>query len=300
MYTPPRIVAGTRDPNDPAAKVVFHPAPQRRVVSTVTAIQMKKMLEGVVLFGTGKKSILEGYTSAGKTGTAQKADPTTGGYSKTKYVASFAGFAPAYDPAITIAVILDSPVGPHEGGQVAAPVFKAIAQQTLAYLNVPQDVTPDNPKRLLLRAAAKASDADVAEGSSEPVPENMEWAAETPAAALPGAPVLKPSPSKPGPHLVEAKVTRIETRHASAQDRAAVLVEPAGPPTRTNGTAVVTLGGGVLVPSMLGKPVRAALEIAQESGIDIEIIGSGVAREQSPPAGTRIAAGARVAVRFSR
>jgi len=300
MYTPPRIVAGTRDPNDPAAKVVFHPAPQRRVVSTVTAIQMKKMLEGVVLFGTGKKSILEGYTSAGKTGTAQKADPTTGGYSKTKYVASFAGFAPAYDPAITIAVILDSPVGPHEGGQVAAPVFKAIAQQTLAYLNVPQDVTPDNPKRLLLRAAAKASDADVAEGSSEPVPENMEWAAETPAAALPGAPVLKPSPSKPGPHLVEAKVTRIETRHASAQDRAAVLVEPAGRPTRTKGTAVVTLGDGVLVPSMLGKPVRAALEIAQESGIDIEIIGSGVAREQSPPAGTRIAAGARVAVRFSR
>src|SRR3954464_1830358 len=246
MYTPPRIVAGTRDPNDPTAKVVFHPAPQRRVVSTVTAVQMKKMLEGVVLFGTGKKSILEGYTSAGKTGTAQKAEPATGGYSRTKYVASFAGFAPAYDPAITIAVILDSPVGPHEGGQVAAPVFKAIAQQTLAYLNVPQDVAPDNPKRLLLRAAAKASDADVAEGSSEPVPENMEWAAETPAAALPGAPVLKPSPSKPGPHLVEAKVTRIETRHASAQDRAAVLVEPAGRPTRTKGAAVVTLGGGGL------------------------------------------------------
>ena len=109
VYTPPRIVAGTRDPNDPNAKVVFHPAPQRRVVSTVTAVEMKKMLEGVVLFGTGKKSILEGYTSAGKTGTAQKADPATGGYSKTKYVASFAGFAPAYDPAITIAVILDSP-----------------------------------------------------------------------------------------------------------------------------------------------------------------------------------------------
>src|SRR5947209_258423 len=138
MYTPPRIVAGTRDPNDPTAKVVFHPAPQRRVVSTVTAVEMKKMLEGVVLFGTGKKSILEGYTSAGKTGTAQKADPATGGYSKTKYVASFAGFAPAYDPTITIAVILDSPAGPHDGGQVAAPVFKAVAPQTLAYLNLAQ------------------------------------------------------------------------------------------------------------------------------------------------------------------
>jgi cell division protein FtsI (penicillin-binding protein 3) len=299
VYTPPRIVAGTRDPNDPTGKVIFHPAPQHRVVSTVTAVEMKKMLEGVVLFGTGKKSILEGYTSAGKTGTAQKADPATGGYSKTKYVASFAGFAPAYDPAITIAVILDSPVGPHEGGQVAAPVFKAIAQQTLAYLNVPQDVAPDNPKRLLLRAAAKTSDADVAEGSSEPVPESMEFAeADLPPAMQAAA--AKPSPSKPAGHLVQAKVSHVEVRHAESQEHEFVVPEPAGPPARTNGTAVVTLGGGVLVPSMIGRPVRTALEIAQESGIDIDIIGSGVAREQSPPAGTRIAAGARVAVRFSR
>lgn len=299
VYTPPRIVAGTRDPNDPTGKVIFHPAPQHRVVSTVTAVEMKKMLEGVVLFGTGKKSILEGYTSAGKTGTAQKADPATGGYSQTKYVASFAGFAPAYDPAITIAVILDSPVGPHEGGQVAAPVFKAIAQQTLAYLNVPQDVAPDNPKRLLLRAAAKTSDADVAEGSSEPVPESMEFAeADLPPAMQAAA--AKPSPSKPAGHLVQAKVSHVEVRNAESQEHEFVLPEPAGPPARTNGTAVVTLGGGVLVPSMIGKPVRSALEIAQESGIDIDIIGSGVAREQSPPAGTRIAAGARVAVRFSR
>lgn len=299
VYTPPRIVAGTRDPNDPTGKVIFHPAPQHRVVSTVTAVEMKKMLEGVVLFGTGKKSILEGYTSAGKTGTAQKADPATGGYSKTKYVASFAGFAPAYDPAITIAVILDSPVGPHEGGQVAAPVFKAIAQQTLAYLNVPQDVAPDNPKRLLLRAAAQTSDADVAEGSSEPVPESMEFAeADLPPAMQAAA--AKPSPSKPAGHLVQAKVSHVEVRNAESQEHEFVLPEPAGPPARTNGTAVVTLGGGVLVPSMIGKPVRSALEIAQESGIDIDIIGSGVAREQSPPAGTRIAAGARVAVRFSR
>jgi cell division protein FtsI (penicillin-binding protein 3) len=299
VYTPPRIVAGSRDPNDPTGKVIFHPAPQHRVVSTVTAVEMKKMLEGVVLFGTGKKSILEGYTSAGKTGTAQKADPATGGYSKTKYVASFAGFAPAYDPAITIAVILDSPVGPHEGGQVAAPVFKAIAQQTLAYLNVPQDVAPDNPKRLLLRAAAKTSDADVAEGSSEPVPESMEFAeADLPPAMQAAA--AKPSPSKPAGHLVQAKVSHVEVRHAESQEHEFVVPEPAGPPARTNGTAVVTLGGGVLVPSMIGRPVRTALEIAQESGIDIDIIGSGVAREQSPPAGTRIAAGARVAVRFSR
>jgi cell division protein FtsI (penicillin-binding protein 3) len=295
MYTPPRIVAGTRDPNDPTAKVVFHPAPQRRVISTVTAVEMKKMLEGVVLFGTGKKAILDGYTSAGKTGTAQKADPVTGGYSKTKYVASFAGFAPAYDPVITVAVIIDSAAGPHEGGQIAAPVFKAITQQTLAYLNVPQDIAPDNPKRLLLRAAAKASDADVAEGSTEPMPEGMELAAaDTPPAMA--APALKPSASQPAAHPVETKLSHV----AQAGPEGAETARSSDPRPRTNGTAVVTLGSGVLVPSLLGKPVRAALEIAQDSGIDIDVIGSGVAREQSPPAGTRIPSGARVAVRFSR
>jgi cell division protein FtsI (penicillin-binding protein 3) len=98
--------------------------------------------------------------------------------------------------------------------------------------------------------------------------------------------------------MVEAKLSRAEARQAAPQ----VSVDPPSNPlpARTNGTAVVTLGGGVTVPSLIGKPVRAALEIAQESGIDIDIIGSGVAREQSPPAGTRIASGTRVAVRFSR
>jgi cell division protein FtsI (penicillin-binding protein 3) len=297
MYTPPRIVAGNRDPNDPNAKVVFHPAPQRRVVSNLTAVQMKKMLEGVVLFGTGKKAILDGYTSAGKTGTAQKADPATGRYSTTKYVASFAGFAPAYDPVISVAVIIDSAVGPHEGGQIAAPVFKAIAQQTLAYMNVPQDVAPDNPKRLLLRAAAKATDSEVAEGSTEPMPEAAELFAADASAAAP-LPTLKPSASQPSAHLVEAKMSRVEMRQAASQKKQVMVNE--SKPQKTNGTAVVTLGSGVLVPSLIGKPVRAALEMAQESGIDIDVIGSGVAREQTPSAGTRIATGARVAVRFSR
>jgi cell division protein FtsI (penicillin-binding protein 3) len=296
MYTPPRIVAGTRDVNDPKAKVIFHPASQRRVVSTVTAVEMKKMLEGVVLFGTGKKAILDGYTSAGKTGTAQKADPATGGYSRTKYVASFAGFAPAYDPVISIAVIIDSAVGLHEGGQIAAPVFKAIAQQTLAYLNVPQDVAPNNPKRQLLLAAAKASDGDISEGSIDPLPESIEMATVDPPSPPP--PLLKPSASQAPARLVEAKVSHVETRHAGSQSSVTATTD--SPPPRTKGTAVVTLGNGVVVPSLIGKPVRAALEIAQESGIDIDIVGSGVAREQSPAAGTRIATGARVEVRFSR
>src|SRR5207249_9009929 len=91
--------------------IAFHPIEERRVLSPMTAAQMKQMMQGVVLHGTGKKAILEGYSSAGKTGTAQKVDPATGTYSRTKYIASFAGFAPVNNPAVTIAVILDSPVG---------------------------------------------------------------------------------------------------------------------------------------------------------------------------------------------
>ena len=158
VYTPPRIVAGELPPDSKALPVVFHPAQQHRVVSTMTAAQMKKMLEGVVLFGTARRAILDGYTVAGKTGTAQKVDPATGGYSKTKYVASFIGFAPVNNPAITIAVILDSPIGLHQGGQVSAPVFKRIAMQVLEYLHVPHDLDVKGTQRQTLMAATKDSD----------------------------------------------------------------------------------------------------------------------------------------------
>src|SRR6516164_3647972 len=161
VYTPPRIVAGELPPNAGPKPVVFHPAQQRRVISTMTAAQMKKLMEGVVLFGTARRAILDGYTVAGKTGTAQKVDPATGAYSKTKYVASFVGFAPVNNPAITIAVILDSAEGLHQGGQVSAPVFKRIAQQVLEYMHVPHDIEPKNQaQRLTLMASNQNDDAD--------------------------------------------------------------------------------------------------------------------------------------------
>src|SRR5713101_1971965 len=112
----------------------------RRVIRETTAATMRRMLEGVVLNGTGKLARLDGYTTAGKTGTAQKFDPATGRYSTHQLIASFVGFAPINTPAVTVLVTLDSAVGLHQGGQVAAPVFKRVAQQVLAYLNVPQDV----------------------------------------------------------------------------------------------------------------------------------------------------------------
>ncbi len=114
-------------------------APQR-VISPMTAGMMRRILEGVVLEGTGSLARLDGYSAAGKTGTAQKIDPATGRYSVTKHIASFVGFAPVNTPAITVLVTMDSPVGQYHGGEVAAPVFKRVAEQVLAYLDVPYDV----------------------------------------------------------------------------------------------------------------------------------------------------------------
>jgi len=112
----------------------------RQATDQRTAAEMRGMMEDVVLEGTGKPAQLSGFTAAGKSGTAQKIDPSTGRYSATQYNSSFVGFAPVNDPAISILVVLDSPVGAHHGGEVGGPVFKRVAEQVLAYLAVPHDV----------------------------------------------------------------------------------------------------------------------------------------------------------------
>jgi cell division protein FtsI/penicillin-binding protein 2 len=112
------------------------PAPARRVISRKTAAQVSRMLEGVLgPGGTAQEAQVNGYTLAGKTGTAQKAIP--GGYSKTDFIASFIGFAPARDPRLLVAVMVDTPRGNYYGGAVAAPVFQKIVSFALPYLRIP-------------------------------------------------------------------------------------------------------------------------------------------------------------------
>jgi len=134
----PRIVEEVRGPNG-AVDLTSGRAP-RRVTDERTAAEVRGMMEDVMIEGTGKSIQLDGYTSGGKTGTAQKIDPATGRYSRTNYIASFVGFAPVNDPAATVLVSIDSPVGEHYGDEVAGPVYKRIMQQVLAYLDVPHDV----------------------------------------------------------------------------------------------------------------------------------------------------------------
>jgi cell division protein FtsI (penicillin-binding protein 3) len=118
---------------------------QTRVVSAETAKALRGMLEGVTINGTAKKAQLDGYTAAGKTGTAQKIDPKTRTYSKTKYIGSFVGFAPVENPAVVIIVVIDEPAGAYHGGDVAAPVFREIAEQVLPDLDVAPDTEFKDP-----------------------------------------------------------------------------------------------------------------------------------------------------------
>jgi cell division protein FtsI/penicillin-binding protein 2 len=112
--------------------------PGKRVLSKATAGQVAKMLEGVLgPGGTASEAAIPGYTLAGKTGTAQKPDPVNGGYSKFKYVASFIGFAPARNPRLLVAVMVDEPQGAIFGGVVAAPAFQKILSFALPYLKIP-------------------------------------------------------------------------------------------------------------------------------------------------------------------
>ena len=120
----------------------FEPKTVRRVISVQTSRQMVDILKSVVKDGTGKKAAVKGYEVAGKTGTAQKYDPKTGGYSKTAFVSSFVGFVPADAAKVAILVMIDEPKGTHWGGSVAAPVFSSIARETLRYLNVPPSDQP--------------------------------------------------------------------------------------------------------------------------------------------------------------
>jgi len=111
---------------------------RRRIVSERTAKQLTKMLRGVVEEGSGTPAKVPGYRVAGKTGTAAKPEPT-GGYSTSRYVASFVGFVPASRPRLVVLVTVDEPEGVIWGGTVAAPAFSEIAQFALQYLEVPPD-----------------------------------------------------------------------------------------------------------------------------------------------------------------
>jgi cell division protein FtsI (penicillin-binding protein 3) len=263
---------------------------------------MKHMMEGVVLRGTGKRAILDGYSSAGKTGTAQKID-ATGRYSHRQHIASFGGFAPVNNPAVTVLVVLDSPAGgyPHDGGgEAAAPVFARIAQQVLAYMNVPHDIEVQDPRRMWLRAHAKEDDVyeaapDYIASEQQPV--------DTPTPVPAAAPAAPPPPQDAKLRTVAVtSKTAAPVSNPPAANVPKAMVESASfkAPEQPRGTVVLDVAGGVLVPDFRGKSLRTVLEEADSAGLELEVSGSGVGVEQSPSAGSRVPPGGHVSVRFGR
>jgi len=138
----PYVVDNFRNPN---GQVVWERTPEirRRPIMEQTASTLTELLVEVVEKGTGTRAGVSGYRVAGKTGTAQKVDRSTGRYSSTQLIGSFVGFVPANDPQVSILVLIDEPQGPAWGGVVAAPVFREVASQVLQYLKVPPSSVED-------------------------------------------------------------------------------------------------------------------------------------------------------------
>ncbi|MDD2365566.1 MAG: penicillin-binding protein [Desulfuromonadaceae bacterium] len=209
----------------------FEPQLVRRVISAETAAKVSKMMETVTAKGgTGTNAAVEGYRVAGKTGTAQKVDQVTRTYSLTKRIGSFVGFVPAENPKLTIAVIIDEPQGNKYGGVVAAPAFRNIARNSLAYLKV-------QPTMPIDRSAKPPEESD-----SEDTDESE---------------------------------------------------------TTSERDFVENLDVNGAMPNFRGMSMRQVLQVMEERGINIRLIGSGRAVEQSPIPGQQIRGSGKVWIKFT-
>jgi cell division protein FtsI (penicillin-binding protein 3) len=323
-------------------------------------------MEGIVVNGTGRNAALNGYSAAGKTGTAQKIDVLTHTYSHTKYVASFAGFAPVNNPAISVAVIIDSPQGAYHGAAVSAPVFQEVAQEVLEYLGVPHDL-PLKPEKELEEAKnqelpaeglpeqtgdlqalfAEVNDLPADDPLRNPEPQQQPLVA-TGGAAAAGPPMTadsgslnggssagssrsmaamnpnelppadpnalkNPKEKKPkNPTNLKAPTAEPESAASSPGNLAASTGASPGAPTLTainpspahaaEDSRPLVMDGKhrVAVPSFAGESVRRVVENAGTAGLGLQLLGTGIAREQVPAAGTMVPVGTEIVVRFAR
>ena len=302
LIVQPHVVSALRKGDETLAPPDPQPEP-RRVIQATTAATMREMLEGVILNGgTGPLARLDGYTAGGKTGTAQKFDPATGRYSTSQYIASFVGFAPLNNPAISVLVQLDSPVGPHEGGEVAAPVFHRVAQQVLEYLNVPHDVPMDaktnlevaQSRRAPADSLADAADFDPASSASDASDEaDMTNASDSPSAT--SAPITANAPPAAAASYAGAPATP-----SVAPPAAHFIAAPDTAKTAAPQTVELDEEAGVQVPNLAGESVRDVTEQCEHLGLIPILAGGGVAVTQSPPPGSSVRRGTRVTVEFGR
>jgi cell division protein FtsI (penicillin-binding protein 3) len=256
----------------------FRPEQKRvRILDENTVARMKEALALVVNEGTGRNANLNDYTSAGKTGTAQKF--VNGHYSHEKFVASYVGFAPLSKPRLAAIVVINEPQGGYYGGTVAAPAFSRIMERALMYLNVPQD----RPK----------------------LPEDKRQ----------GAPSSEPGLELPrGLTLTMNAGRRAQPADASASDESNWTEESEGPdnleetvlsliantePRPRVGNLVTVNTDSLELPDFTGWNLRDVAREGARLGLRMKISGVGIAIAQRPPAGSRVARQAVCEVYFS-
>ena len=244
----------------------FPPKLVQRVFSPEIAQHLRKMLMGVVEIGTGKLAALPEYTVAGKTSTAQRANPK-GGYFREKVVCSFIGMAPAVDPKIVLFVAVNEPKGDEKtlyGGKVAAPAFANILDRVLKYLKVPPDKHPS-------QAAGKASDGEAVEGSiSEKEPSDVSSTREVSFLNVVAANTL--------PVVAAAEMPKAGTRASASVEFSMV---------------------GVKMPDLRGMSLREVAKLLDKLDLKAIYDGHGIALEQNPAPGSAMTKGNRVVVKFS-
>jgi cell division protein FtsI (penicillin-binding protein 3) len=279
----PRLVLAKQTPGSEEERLPQQ-SPQR-VIAPETAIKMRQMMEGVVLHGTGRAAILRGYTSGGKTGSAQIYDFKTQTYTHS-YNASFVGFAPVANPQIVIAVTLIGTTNGTAGfgGSTAAPVFHDVAMSALRMLDVPKDL-PDNSAPLM-KTSEKLSSNDAAIAGLSTSPDLFTDPSHGAPAHTANAPARSSSTSQ---FSVTQPPAQGSSSSASANDPAADRRPFFGMRTR-----------GSRVPDFRGMPLRTVLEESAATGLPVEVQGDGLARNQDPPPGSVLPPGTRVRVQFAR
>lgn len=264
----PQIV---REVKDHAGNLIrgFKPDVVQQVVEPQIAQQVKKVLESVVENGTGKSAYIDGFSIAGKTGTAQKVG--SGGYVAGKYIASFAGFTPADDPQFVMLVVIDEPVGLYYGGQIAAPAFAAVMKDVLQYLQIaPHDFKQKtNERQETYVVVPSVINLLVSEASQELHKAGLQARIEEA-----GERIVDQIP-KPGSRIPKDSKILLYTM------------------TPRYGVGEIT------VPDCKGKSLREVSDLLAEVGLCIKPVGVGVSSiKQEPLPGEKVLPGATISVFF--
>lgn len=247
----------------------------RQVVSPQTAEKMNALMQRVVTHGTARHAIqLANYTAAGKTGTPQKVDGKA--YSQTKFMPSFAGFVPATNPRFAIVVMVDEPVGAHQGGSVAAPIFNLIAQIALGDFVIPPD---GKGFREALIALSNKYEAGISEDESRE--ENL---------IAQAAPEAQPTPS---PNDIQREPEFTVSANLKPDGR-----RPQSNPTPIPAATPRPSGPSAVMPDVRGRGVRAVIQACNQLSLNLRIVGTGVAVKQTPSPGTRVRPGEDCKVEF--